>query len=128
MNVISFTGAAVVICVLILLVRQQKPELGLIVAICSGVVLTAVLLDALAPALGEIKAVIDDTGAGQYLSVVLKGTGICLVTGMAADICRDAGQQTVASHVETAGRLAMLLAALPLLTAVLSTATEIIKG
>lgn len=128
MGITAFAGAAVVICALIMLVRQHRPEMGLTVTVCAGIVLTAVMLDTLVPALEKIGAVITDAGAGDYLSVVLKGLGICLVAGTASDICRDSGQQTMASHVETAGRLAMLAAALPLLSSVLSAAVAIING
>ncbi|MBE6759968.1 MAG: hypothetical protein E7554_07760 [Ruminococcaceae bacterium] len=128
MNIVAFAGAAAVICVLILVLRQQKPELGLTVVICAGIVLTAVVVDSLLPVLKDIVGLVNDTGAGQYLSVVLKGLGICLVTRTASDICRDAGQQSMAGYVETAGRIAMLAAALPLLSAVISVSVEIIKG
>ena len=128
MDVIAFAGAAVIICVLILVIRQQKPETGLTVTVCAGVVLAGVLVDALVPAVESIYDIISASGAGAYMSVVLKGLGICIVTGTAADICRDAGQQTVAAHVETAGRIAILITALPLLSAVLTTATDIING
>lgn len=128
MDVITFAGAAVVICALILVLRQQKPEIALTVTICAGIVMAGVLADSLIPAVESIYDIVSDCGAGEYISVVLKGLGICLVAGTAADICRDAGQQTVATHVETAGRIAILIAALPLLSAVLTTAAEIIKG
>ncbi len=128
MNIITFAGAALIISLLVVILRQQKPEFGLVVTICAGGILMAAIIDGLLPAVKDIGNMISGTVAAGYLPPVLKAFGVCLVTRLAADICRDAGQQTVASHVETAGKLAMLVIALPLLSTVLNSAQGIIKG
>ena len=117
-----------VISVLIVILRQAKPEMGLAATIAAGVILMAAVLVRLAPVIDELSGLIASTSAAGYIPVVFKAFGICVVTQLAADICRDAGQQTVASNVEIAGRLAMFAAALPLLSSVLTTAVEIING
>lgn len=128
MGIVSFAGAAVVICLLAVVLRQLRPEYGLAVTIAAGVVLMAVIMDSLVPALSEIKSMVSDTAATGYLQPVLKAFGICVITQIAADICRDAGQQTVAGHVETAGRAATVIIALPMLSSVLSVSAGIIRG
>ena len=49
-----------------------------------------------------------------YFKVALKALGIGYVTGFAADICRDAGQTSLASITETVGRCGIFLLSLPL--------------
>lgn len=128
MDIIAFAGCAVVACVLILVVRQQKPELGALVSIGAGAVMLAAAVSRLMPVIGRLEELLSGTGAGDYLPFVLKALGICLVTQLAADICRDAGQQTIASNVELVGRVAIFAAAMPLLGSLLTLAVEIIEG
>ena len=51
---------------------------------------------------------------GGYLLLVFKALGVCLLTQFSADACLDAGEKALASRVEFAGRIAVVLLALPL--------------
>jgi len=52
------------------------------------------------------------------LAPVLKTVGIGILTRLASDICKDAGQSAIASTVELAGTVAALYIALPLMQTV----------
>ena len=56
-----------------------------------------------------------------------KTIGIALVVQVGGNLCRDAGESALASVVETAGTLCALLAALPLLRAVLDMLMELMR-
>jgi len=45
--------------------------------------------------------------------------GVCFITQLACDLCRDAGENAIAARVETAGKAAILLISLPLFEQVL---------
>ena len=51
----------------------------------------------------------------QGIQVLLKALGICYITQLAADTCKDAGQQAIATKVELAGKVAVLAIAMPML-------------
>ena len=69
-----------------------------------------------------------DADVGRYASLMLKGLGISVLCKISADICRDCGEPTVASAVESAGKLTILLIALPLVSDVVSLATELLEN
>ncbi len=48
-----------------------------------------------------------------YISVMVRGLGLCVVCRVCSDICRDCGQATLASAVEGAGKIGMILLAMP---------------
>lgn len=52
---------------------------------------------------------------------LLKALGVCVVSKICGDVCRDAGQTAIAGVVELAGTVTALVCALPLLTAVWET-------
>ena len=64
----------------------------------------------------------------EYVLVLFKALGICYLTQFAADSCRDAGESALAVKAEIAGRIAVLLISLPLLSQVASTAMDLIGG
>ena len=127
MNVFSFIGAALVMCVMIITVRELKPELSLLLTIACSVVLTMFLLGFVSPLVNEISSIAAAGGIdSELLAIVLKSFGICVAVQTAADVCRDAGQTALAGKLELGGRLALLIVALPLFRRLLDLAMEII--
>lgn len=128
MNIIAFAGCAVIVCALTVTLRQYKPDIAMLASLAGGAVLLAIIIKDLSPVLSELNGLISGTWAGDCAGAVFKAFGICLVAQLAADVCRDSGQQTLAARVEMAGRIGILIAALPLLTSVLEVSVGIIKG
>lgn len=127
MNILSFVAFALVMCVLVVTVRQLKPEMSLLLVIACGVVLTFFLIGYLSPLLSEIAAIASQGGIDSgFVSVALKSLGICIAVQTASDVCRDAGQTALAEKIELGGRLALLIVALPLFRQLLDLALEII--
>lgn len=60
----------------------------------------------------------DKTG---YISILLKMLGISYIAGLASDISKDSGYNAVASQIEMAGKLSILLIGTPILEALLDT-------
>ena len=87
-------------------------------ALALGLVVSAVILMALMPVLKETMELLIDiaskSGVSQTLSIIVKSLGIAFVAGIAADICRDAGESAMAAKVELAGKVAILSMAMPM--------------
>ena len=57
--------------------------------------------------------------AGVYFPVLLKVIGIAYLTDFSAQVCRDAGENGIASKVEMAGKIFIFYAALPVFTSLI---------
>ena len=126
MNVVS---AAVVAAFLTVVLRRYLPEQALAVGLIGGAVILAVAGISAMPVLDEIRALLSDGGvSGEYVTVLFKALGVSLLTQLAADACRDAGEQGLAAKAEFAGKIAMLVQALPLFGKVGDIALSLIRG
>ena len=106
--------------VIAMLLKKNAPELGLTLSI--AVTLAAAALAA--QLIGQLREVVDlareQTGLSPAIvGPVLKCVGIGVVTRLAADLCKDAGQGASASAVELAGAACAMAAVLPLIRALL---------
>ena len=108
------------VCLLpVTLLRKKTPEQALLLTITILAVALARCLQIGAPLLAEIRTLFDRAGIETaYVSILLRTLAAALVTRSCADLCRDGGSQALASAVETAGAVAALAIALPLLRAV----------
>lgn len=109
-----------VICVVAALagtfLKRGTPEIALLVSLATAAAVLCWVLGYLGNAAAALQSLLDQTGMEQTLFLPLvKIVGISLVTRLGADLCKDAGQGTLAGLVELSGTLCALLAAMPLL-------------
>jgi len=117
---VKIAAVAVAGTVLSLVIKKNSPEMALMLTISLALI-------ALYLAIDTIKGVTDFitslASAAQIspavLTVVFKTIGISIITKLSADVCRDAGQSSVASGIELAGSFAALYIALPLFKTVM---------
>lgn len=64
----------------------------------------------------------------MYLETILKIIGIAYVAEFASQITKDAGQGTLASKIELAGKILILAMAIPILTVLIETILNLIPS
>ena len=96
------------------------------ISVC--VMVTTAVLYSIAPAVEKLEYLFSQTNLdNEYLRSLLKAVGICYMTGIAADICRDSGEQALASAAELWGRISLVLLTLPMIDSLLALITGVIS-
>lgn len=129
MSIVSIAGFAIVAAVLALTLKQYKPEFSVLITIIAVIVIFAAILDKIIPAVDMLNSLFSKVNiSSDFAGVILKSIGVCLIVQIAADTCRDAGESSLASKIEIAGRFTILFLSLPLLTQVLDLSVELINN
>lgn len=114
MDVIRVVGIATLSLVAIVLVRQVKPELSLVLTVAVSVVLVFCVLDELFDVVYTFYSVADSTGVdSSCFSGVLKIVGIGYLGEFCNNVCVDANCKSVGDKVLFASKIAILAVALP---------------
>lgn len=119
-------GVAGAICTV--LVKQYKPEYAVFVRIAAGIVIAVLIVTGLADAVNYLSELFSDFSGAEYIKIMLKALGICLLAQFGADTCRDAGETALASKIELSGKVIVLCLSLPLFTYVAGMVAEIIDS
>ena len=128
MWIIAAAAAGLVGTVLALILGQYRPEFRMLVTAAVTLLLMAMVLEQLSPVLEQLRSTMELTGlTGDYAAILFKAVGICLLTQLAGDVCRDSGESSIASKIELAGRAAIRLTAMPLIQEVLAWAWELMN-
>ncbi|HEX2954315.1 MAG TPA: stage III sporulation protein AD [Bacillota bacterium] len=126
-TVIPFVGIALVAVVLLAVLRVEKPEMAVLLSVAVGVLLFFMLLEKLGVVIQEFHGLTTKAGVDpSYLRTVFKVVGIAYLTGFGAQICRDSGEGALALKVEMAGKVAILILTIPVMTAILQMLLRII--
>lgn len=120
MEILQIVGVALIVTVLTVLLRQQRPELAVQVSIAFGALVFIMMM-------GKITAVVDVlTELTQraninvfYMTIIFKIIGVAYIAEFGAQVCRDAGESAVASKVEFAAKIIVIVLAVPIILAIL---------
>lgn len=129
MELTAVVGLTVVAALISVLLRESRPEQGLLIRLGAGTVLLTVVLGQLSPLFSSIQKMLSLSSLSwEYSRLLFKGLGVCLLTQTAADTCRDAGETALAGKAELSGKITLLLLAVPLFEKVAELAISMMNG
>ena len=106
MEIFKVLAVCLITAVICLILKQQKSEFALVVSIIGGVLILLFLIKNIIAPITVLKEKIESYGINTaYFKTALKALGIGYITTFIADSCRDAGQASLASLAELAGKL-----------------------
>ena len=115
MNMITIVGIAVLAAAFSVILKPKNPEYALALSLVSGVLILGMILAAAQPLFDRMRSLLDASGTkAAYVQILFKSLGLCFITQIACDACRDLGETAIATKVETAGKIAVLIISLPL--------------
>ncbi len=129
MNILSLSGWIIIIAVISVVLRKYVPEYSMMINIAASIIVLSVILYEFLPAVNQIKNLLYNTKISHdYIIILFKSLGICFITQFASDSCSDAGEVSLSSKVELAGKVAIIITALPLFEKVTNIALNLIGG
>nr|WP_154983703.1 stage III sporulation protein AD [Paenibacillus xylanexedens] len=126
MEIIQVVGLALIATVLILVIKEQKPMFAFLIAAATGVVIFMLLIGKIGTVIEVMKRLAENSGMESiYLKTVLKIIGIAYIAEFGAQIVRDAGQESIASKIELAGKVLILVLAIPIISIIIETVMKL---
>jgi stage III sporulation protein AD len=127
MEIFQIVGFALIATVLVLIVREHKPNVSFLLAIFAGIVIFLLIVGKIADVmklLGELAA--KSNVDMIFLQTILKIIGIAYIAEFGAQIVRDAGQEAIASKIELAGKILIMVLAIPIITVIVETVLNLL--
>ena len=124
---IKYCGVALCALAAILILKGQKSDFAVFVGAAAGVILLGVAVTTFLPVFDFIKNMVLQTSFSQYMTPLGKALGITLAVQLSAEVCRDAGEASLASKLELVGKAEILLLALPLISELIALAAKIMQ-
>lgn len=107
--------------IIIALVRSYKPEFTVETVLCTSIIILYFVLDSLRYGFIYIQDIYSRLSYGKdYFPIILKVLAIAYVTEFTSSICEDAGEKSIGTKVELAGKIAIFFAAIPIFTSLMN--------
>lgn len=127
MNIVSVVGIAILGCVSALILKKFNASMDMLIILMCSVVICVFAVNRLGTAVDFLREINTNCGDNGYLPVMLKGLSVSFLCECAVDICRDCGQNSIASKVEFAGKVEILLLSIPLLRSVIELTKDLVS-
>ena len=123
LKIAALCVAAACLC---LFLKTAKPEMSLMVALAAGVCACILSIDEISRIVDAVKMVFDQSEIRtEDTQVILKAAGISIAGEYGAQLCRDAGEGSLAQRVDMAVSISLLALASPFLLRAVSVFSEL---
>ncbi|MNI36379.1 Stage III sporulation protein AC/AD protein family protein [compost metagenome] len=127
MEMIQIVGLGLVATVLILVIKEQKPIFAFLIAASTGIFIFLYIVGKIGGVIEVLEDLAESSGIQMiYLKTILKIIGIAYIAEFGAQIVRDAGQESIATKIELAGKVLIMVLAIPIISIIIETVMKLL--
>lgn len=120
MDIIQIVTLGIIASILYIILKDLNASFAFFLLLITGIIIFLAIIKQI----GVIFRLIESLGEkasveGMYMDTILKIIGIAYITELGSNITKDAGLGSVAAKIELAGKIFILLLAVPIITAVI---------
>jgi stage III sporulation protein AD len=129
MEIVQIVGLGFIVTVLILVIKEQKPLFAFLLTAFTGILIFIFLLSKIGMVIQTLEQLADKSNVNTvFLKTILKIIGIAYIAEFGAQVVRDAGQESIASKIELAGKMLILVMAVPIITVIIETVMKLLPA
>ena len=126
-EIIKVIGIGLIALVIAIILKQYRPEYVIYISIIAGILILFLTLEKFSGIINLLKSIFDKTYINkQFLEILLKITGIAIITEFAVSICSDAGEKAIASKIEIGSKVIIVTMSIPIISSLLEVIIDIL--
>jgi stage III sporulation protein AD len=127
MEIIQIVSIGLIASILAVILKDERPEFSMIIGLLAGIIIFLLMISKIQAVLEVFQTLSSKMNIDiLYLTTIFKIIGIAYLTEFGAQVCRDAGEGSIASKIEFGGKILIMILAIPILMALLDLIIKII--
>lgn len=127
MEIIKIIGIGIIALIIIIILKQYKKEFAVYVSILAGIAILLLSLSQMSSVINLLKDISSRANiSSEFLGIILKITGIAILTEFAVSICQDSGESAIANKIDIGGKLMIITMSIPIISSLLETILKIL--
>lgn len=121
MEVIKVVGFAIISTVLIIVIKEERKEFAILLTVICAIGIMAYAMSKMSGVIEMLDTLTSKSNINkEFLTIILKVTGIAYIVEFGKNVCSDAGQSAIATKLEMAGKVIIVVLSFPLINALLT--------
>ena len=127
MDNIKIIGVGLIALIIIIILKQYRPEFVIYVSIIAGVIILILIMDKVSAIIDLLTSLSNKTVINnEFLVLLIKITGIAFLTEFSVSICKDSGETAIANKVDIGGKVLIISMSMPIIASLLETIIKIL--
>ena len=127
MEIIKIIGIGLTALIVIIILKQYRPEFAVYISIIAGVFILLLSLSQFSGVINLLRDLSSKANINSvFLGIILKITGIAILTEFAVSISQDSGESSIANKVDIGGKVIIITISLPIISSLLETILKVL--
>lgn len=127
MDIIKIIGIGLISLILIIILKQYKSEYAVYISLIAGGLILFLTFDKLSEIINLLKNLANKSGINStFIMLLIKITGIAILTEFAVSICKDSGESAIANKIDIGGKIMIVAVSVPIISSLLETVITIL--
>lgn len=129
MEIVQIVGIGFIAAIMAILLKNNNPQFAFVIIVLTGVTIFLIILSKISIVISVLEKLAIQADINMvYLETILKIIGIAYIAEFSAQIMRDADQGAIASKIELAGKILILIMAIPIISVIFETIIQFIPS
>lgn len=127
MDIIKIIGIGLISLIVIIIIKQYRPEFAVYVSLIAGALILVLVLDKMSGVINLLTNLANKTSINKdFIFLLIKITGIAFLTEFAVSICKDAGESAIATKIDMGGKVMIIAVSIPIISSLLETIIKVL--
>ena len=127
MDIIKIIGIGLISLIIIIILKQYRPEFAVYVSIITGIFILILSISQISGVINLLKNLASRANINsEFLGIILKITGIAILTEFAVSICQDSGESSIANKIDIGGKIMIITISIPIISSLLETILKVL--
>lgn len=127
MEILKIIGIGLIALIIIVMLKQYKPEFVIYVSIIAGALILFIVVDKLTGIINLLQSLANKASINtEFLTLLIKITGIAFLSEFAVSICKDAGEVAIANKMEIGAKIIIISMSIPIISSLLEIILKIL--
>lgn len=125
MEIIKIIGVGLLTLIISILLKDVKKEFSIYAVIIGTSIILFLSMDILKEIINFIEGLTKNVN-GEFIKILLKMTGIAILTEYAVSLCKDSGESAIATKIDLGGKIILISLSIPVISSTLKTLTQLL--
>jgi len=126
MDLVKIIGIGFVTLIIALVLKEYKKEYAIFASLIGGMLIIFFSIETLSYIVEFINDLTQKSNYNNFIELLLKITGISILTEYAVSICKDSGESAIANKIDFGSKILVISLSIPVISTTIESLTSLL--
>ena len=127
MDIVKIIGIGFITLFITILLKEYKKDFAIYAVLIGGVIILSYSFKYLEGIVNFLNGLADSGINSDFIILLLKITGISILTEFAVSVCKDSGESSIANKIDLGGKILVISMSIPVISTTLSVLSALLQ-